>query len=155
MARYNTAILTIVSNNESYQIVRHNWAREMPDSKMIREGKYPGLWLSAPATDYVGLARSQGVDGEAVTTVKDLEPALRRGMDAHHAREPAVPDRGVGGARGYRRRLHLVPGLAALGGSGRPICVVGALGCTLDVQQVRLACSHRAPPRSWTCLSRL
>jgi thiamine pyrophosphate-dependent acetolactate synthase large subunit-like protein len=81
MARYNTAILTIVSNNESYQIVRHNWAREMPDSKMIREGKYPGLWLSAPATDYVGLARSQGVDGEAVTTVKDLEPALRRGMD--------------------------------------------------------------------------
>ena len=81
MARYNTAILTIVSNNESYQVVRHNWAREMPDSKMIREGKYPGLWLTAPATDYVGLARSQGVDGEAVTTVKDLEPALRRGMD--------------------------------------------------------------------------
>ena len=27
MARYNTAILTVVSNNESYQIVRHNWAR--------------------------------------------------------------------------------------------------------------------------------
>jgi thiamine pyrophosphate-dependent acetolactate synthase large subunit-like protein len=81
MARYNTAVLTIVSNNESYQIVRHNWAREMPDAKMIREGKYPGLWLSAPATDYVGLARSQGVDGEAVTTLKDLEPALKRGMD--------------------------------------------------------------------------
>ena len=81
MARYNTAVLTIVSNNESYQIVRHNWAREMPDAKMIREGKYPGLWLSAPATDYVGLARSQGVDGEAVTTVKELEPALRRGME--------------------------------------------------------------------------
>jgi len=81
MARYNTAILTIVSNNESYQIVRHNWAREMPDSKMIREGKYPGLWLSAPATDHVALARSQGVEGEAVTTVKELEPALRRGMD--------------------------------------------------------------------------
>ena len=49
MARYNTAVLTIVSNNESYQIVRHNWAKEMPDAKMIREGKYPGLWLSAPA----------------------------------------------------------------------------------------------------------
>src|SRR5215467_6544068 len=82
MARYNTAILTVISNNETYQVVRHNWARDMPDAKMIREGKYPGLWLSAPATDYVGLARSQGVDGECVTTVKDLEPALRRGMDA-------------------------------------------------------------------------
>jgi thiamine pyrophosphate-dependent acetolactate synthase large subunit-like protein len=81
MARYNTAILTVVSNNESYQIVRHNWAKDMPDAKMIRDGKYPGLWLSAPAVDYVGLARSQGVDGECVKTVQDLEPALRRGME--------------------------------------------------------------------------
>jgi benzoylformate decarboxylase len=81
MARYNTAVLTIVSNNESYQIVRHNWAKDMPDSKMIREGKYPGLYLSAPAVDYVALARAQGVEGESVTTVKELEPALRRGLD--------------------------------------------------------------------------
>jgi benzoylformate decarboxylase len=81
MARYNTAVLTIVSNNETYQVVRTNWAREMPDSKMVREGKYPGLYLGAPATDYVALARSQGVEGEAVTTRKELEPALRRGLD--------------------------------------------------------------------------
>jgi len=81
MARYNTAILTIVSNNESYQIVRHNWAKDMPDSKMIRDGKYPGLFLGAPAVDYVALARAQGVDGEAVSSPKDLEPALRRGLD--------------------------------------------------------------------------
>ena len=81
MARYNAAVLTIVSNNESYQIVRHNWAREVPDSKMVRDGTYPGLYLSAPATDYVALARAQGVDGECVTTAKELEPALRRGVD--------------------------------------------------------------------------
>ena len=81
MARYNTAVLTIVSNNETYQIVRTNWAREMPDSKMVREGKYPGLFLGAPAIDYVSLARAQGVDGERVATVKELEPALRRGLD--------------------------------------------------------------------------
>jgi benzoylformate decarboxylase len=81
MARYNTAVLTIVSNNESYQIVRHNWAKDMPDAKMHIDGKYPGLYLSAPAMDYVGLARSQGVEGEAVTSPKDLEPALRRGLD--------------------------------------------------------------------------
>lgn len=81
MARYNTAVLTVVSNNETYQVVRTNWAREMPDSKMVREGKYPGLYLGGPAVDYVALARSQGVDGERVATVKDLEPALRRGMD--------------------------------------------------------------------------
>jgi thiamine pyrophosphate-dependent acetolactate synthase large subunit-like protein len=81
MARYNTAILTVVSNNETYQIVRHNWARQMPDTKMVREGKYPGLHLGGPATDYVALARAQGVDGEHVTTVKELEPALRRGVE--------------------------------------------------------------------------
>jgi thiamine pyrophosphate-dependent acetolactate synthase large subunit-like protein len=81
MARYNTAVLTIVSNNETYQVVRTNWAREVPDSKMVRDGRYPGLFLGAPATDYVGLARAQGVEGEAVTTVKDLEPALRRGVE--------------------------------------------------------------------------
>jgi len=81
MARYNAAVLTIVSNNESYQIVRHNWAREVPDSKMVREGRYPGIYLGAPATDYVALARAQGVDGERVATSKELEPALRRGLE--------------------------------------------------------------------------
>ena len=81
MARYNTAILTVVSNNESYQVVRHNWHKDMPDAKMFREDKYPGLWLSAPAVDYVGLARAQGVEGESVTSTKELEPALRRGME--------------------------------------------------------------------------
>jgi benzoylformate decarboxylase len=81
MARYNTAVLTIVSNNESYQVVRHNWYKDMPHAKMFREDKYPGLWLSNPMVDYVGLARSQGVDGEAVTSPKDLEAALKRGLD--------------------------------------------------------------------------
>ena len=81
MARYKTPILTIVSSNETYQIVRHNWANQMPDTKMVREGKYPGLYLGDPATDYAALARAQGVEGEAVTTLKDLAPALRRGLD--------------------------------------------------------------------------
>jgi len=81
MARYNTAILTVISNNETYQVVRTNWAREVPDSKMVHTGKYPGLYLDAPATDYAGLARSQGVEGETVKTLKELEPALRRGVD--------------------------------------------------------------------------
>ena len=81
MARYNTAVLTVISNNETYQVVRTNWAREVPDSKMVHTGKYPGLYLDAPATDYAALARSQGVDGETVKTLKELEPALRRGVE--------------------------------------------------------------------------
>jgi len=81
MARYNTAILTVISNNETYQVVRTNWAREVPDSKMVHTGKYPGLYLDAPATDYAALARSQGIEGETVKILKDLEGALRRGVD--------------------------------------------------------------------------
>jgi benzoylformate decarboxylase len=81
MARYNTAMLIVVSNNETYQIVRHNWANQMPDSKMVRDGKYPGLTLGAPSVDYVALARAQGVEGEPVTKVKELESALRRGLE--------------------------------------------------------------------------
>src|SRR2546430_16700128 len=51
MARYNTAVLTVVSNNESYQVGRHNWYKDMPDTKKFRENKDPGLWLSDPAVD--------------------------------------------------------------------------------------------------------
>lgn len=81
MARYNTAILTIVSNNDSYQIVRQNWAREAPDSLMVRDGKYPGIYLSGPRIDYAALAQSQGVEGERVTEPGELEAALKRGVE--------------------------------------------------------------------------
>jgi benzoylformate decarboxylase len=81
MARYKTGMLIVVSNNDSYQIVRHNWAKDMPDSKMVRDGKYPGLTLGAPMVDYAGLARAQGVDGETVSKPKDLEQAIKRGLE--------------------------------------------------------------------------
>jgi benzoylformate decarboxylase len=102
MARYNTAVLTVVSNNESYQVVRHNWYKDMPDAKMFRDDKYPGLWLSDPPVDYVALANAQGVEGECVKTVKDLEPALRRGLDVTtrgnrpYVVEVAVQREGIG-----------------------------------------------------------
>jgi benzoylformate decarboxylase len=102
MARYNTAVLTVVSNNESYQVVRHNWHKDMPHAKMFREDKYPGLWLGDPPVDYVSLARAQGVDGECVKTVKELEPVLRRGVEITtrenrpYVIEVAVAREGVG-----------------------------------------------------------
>ena len=74
-------VLTIVSNNESYQVVRQNWAREAPESRMVKEGKFPGLFLGGPSIDYAALARSQGVSGERVTHPSDLEAALKRGVD--------------------------------------------------------------------------
>ena len=113
MARYNTAVLTVVSSNESYQVVRHNWYKDMPNAKMFREDKYPGLWLSDPAVDYVGLARAQGVEGECVKTVKELEPALRRGLDITtrgnrpYVVEVAVAREGIGAESTWHQDWHL------------------------------------------------
>ena len=92
MARYNTAVLTVVSNNESYQIVRHNWAKDMPDAKMIREGKYPGLYLGAPMIDYVGARALAGRRRRARDAPKDLEPALRRGLEKIRENRPYLLD---------------------------------------------------------------
>jgi thiamine pyrophosphate-dependent acetolactate synthase large subunit-like protein len=102
MARYNTAILTIVSNNDSYQVVRHNWYKDMPEAKMFRDDKYPRLWLGDPPVDYVALAGAQGVEGECVKTLKELEPALQRGVDVTtrdnrpYVVEVAVQREGIG-----------------------------------------------------------
>jgi thiamine pyrophosphate-dependent acetolactate synthase large subunit-like protein len=58
--------------------------------------------LGSPMVDYVGLARSQGVDGETVTKVQDLEPALRAGLrrvveeNRPYLLEVAVAREGVG-----------------------------------------------------------
>ena len=103
MARYNTAILTVVSNNESYQIVRHNWAKDMPDAKMVRDGKYPGLWLERSRRR---LRRPRPLAGRggrgASIPSKELEPALRRGLDITtrgnrpYVVEVAVAREGVG-----------------------------------------------------------
>src|SRR5439155_17413282 len=51
------------------------------------------------------------------------------------------------------RRLAAGPFSPSWGRREGPIGVVGALGCTLNVQRVRLACSHRAPPCRWTLLA--
>src|SRR2546422_10081468 len=41
-APYNTATLTRVSNNETYQVVRTHCARAGPQRAMVRTGKHPG-----------------------------------------------------------------------------------------------------------------
>src|SRR5437870_13899658 len=50
------------------------------------------------------------------------------------------------------RRRNEFWGEASEGGRSPPPSGVGALGCTLNVQRVRLACTLRAPPCSWTLL---
>src|SRR6266536_4449255 len=53
------------------------------------------------------------------------------------------------------RRRNDFWGEASEGGRSPPPSFVGALGRTLNVRRVRLACGPRAPPCSWTLLTAL
>ncbi len=90
MTRYAVPVLTIVWNNHNYQTVRHGFTRF--GGKMAKSGHYPGLHLGDPYIDYVGLAKSQGVDGEKATTASELAVALERGVAATRAGSPYLID---------------------------------------------------------------
>jgi len=80
-ARYKTAMLIVVSNNESYQIVRHNWANQnarqqdgartasIPVSPSARPWSTTSGWRARRAWR---VRPSQG---------QELETALRRGLE--------------------------------------------------------------------------
>jgi len=88
MARYSVPVLTIVWNNRNYQTVRHAYARF--DGKMAKSGHYAGMHLGNPNIDFIGLAKSQGVDGEKADSASAFEKALQRGIAATRRGEPYV-----------------------------------------------------------------
>jgi len=90
MARYEVPVLMIVWNNHNYQTVRHGFSRFQ--GKMAGSGHYTGMHLGNPDIDFVGLAKSQSVDGEKVTSASDLRGALDRGIAATRAGSPYVLD---------------------------------------------------------------
>jgi thiamine pyrophosphate-dependent acetolactate synthase large subunit-like protein len=77
-ARYHIPILTVVWNNQNYQTVR--FAYHEYGGRMVKSGKYAGMYLGDPDIDFVKLAESQGVSGERVASGNDLRSALRRGI---------------------------------------------------------------------------
>ncbi len=90
MARYSVPVLTIVWNNRNYQTVRHGFSRF--NGKMAKSGHFAGMYLGDPDIDYVGLAKSQGVDGERASTASEFSVALERGVAATRRGEPYVID---------------------------------------------------------------
>jgi benzoylformate decarboxylase len=78
--RYQVPVLTVVWNNHNYQTVRHAYANYK--GKMEKTGHYAGMYLGEPDIDFAQLAASQGVKGEKVTSGKDIDAALKRGIQA-------------------------------------------------------------------------
>lgn len=85
-ARYHIPILTVVWNNHNYQTVR--FAYHEYGGRMVKSGKYAGMYLGDPDIDFVKLAESQGVSGERVASGNDLQTALKRGIAATRDGKP-------------------------------------------------------------------
>ena len=85
-ARYHIPILTVVWNNQNYQTVR--FAYHEYGGRMVKSGKYAGMYLGDPDIDFVKLAESQGVSGERVASGNDLRAALKRGIAATRDGKP-------------------------------------------------------------------
>ena len=88
--RYGIPVLTIVWNNKNYQTVRRSFARY--NGKMAGTGHYAGIYLGDPDIDFVTLAKSQGVEGEKVTSPADIAPAIKRGIQKTKDGKPYLID---------------------------------------------------------------
>jgi len=89
-ARYGIPVLTIVWNNRNYQTVRHAYSAYK--GRMASSDHYVGMYLGNPDIDFTKLAQSQGVDGERVERVDQLEAALRRGRKVTDSGKPYLLD---------------------------------------------------------------
>ena len=77
-ARENLDITTLLLNNRSYAILRHELANV--GAQNVGRKALDMLDLSRPDLDFVMLARGMGVPGERVTTMDELNAALARGL---------------------------------------------------------------------------
>lgn len=76
VAHYRLPITYVVLNNASYAILKAGMLRMGLDS--AKRGIYPGMDLVDPEIDYVGLARSLGVQAERVEKPGDLKAILEK-----------------------------------------------------------------------------
>jgi benzoylformate decarboxylase len=82
-AREQTPVLFVVLNNGEYRVLK--MITDRMGGPWGGSGMPVGLDIEKPAVDFVGLARSFGVEAERVTAAAELRPALSRGV---HARQP-------------------------------------------------------------------
>jgi acetolactate synthase-1/2/3 large subunit len=77
-ARENLNITTVLLNNKSYAILRHELANV--GAQNVGRKALDMLDLSRPDLDFVGLARGMGVPGERVDTMEEFNKAVARGL---------------------------------------------------------------------------
>ena len=77
-ARENLNVTTVILNNRSYAILRHELTNV--GAQNVGRKALDMLDLSRPDLDFVALARGMGVPGERVDTMDDFNKAVARGL---------------------------------------------------------------------------
>jgi acetolactate synthase-1/2/3 large subunit len=77
-ARENLNVTTVIFNNRSYAILRHELTNV--GAQNVGRKALDMLDLSRPDLDFVMLARGMGVPGERVDTMDDFNKAVARGL---------------------------------------------------------------------------
>jgi benzoylformate decarboxylase len=77
-AHYRLPVIWVIFNNTSYRILKQRLV--MLRGLAEQADKFVGMELSDPAIDFVGLARSLGIEGERAATVKDATDLISKAL---------------------------------------------------------------------------
>jgi benzoylformate decarboxylase len=83
-ARHQIPVTFVIANNSQYRILKV--CGEVLDLTGLSDPRCVGIQLGNPAVDYVGLARSLGVDAERVTEPDELSERVRASLRGDHCR---------------------------------------------------------------------
>jgi benzoylformate decarboxylase len=89
-SRYDVPVIIVVFNNRSYEGPRERMAMISQRSK--EEFKDMACYIGDPDVDFVGIAKSFGIKGEAVSSPNDIKPAMKRAIQATKDGRPYLID---------------------------------------------------------------
>jgi benzoylformate decarboxylase len=82
-ARYRLPIVWVIFNNTSYRILKQRLV--MLRGLAEQADNFVGMELNDPAIDFVGLARSLGIEGQRAATVKDATDLIGKALKDNKA----------------------------------------------------------------------
>ena len=77
-AHYRLPVIWVIFNNLSYRILKQRLV--MLRGLAEQADKFVGMELTDPAIDFVGLARSLGIEGQRAATVKDATDLIGKAL---------------------------------------------------------------------------
>jgi len=89
--QYRVPVLVVICNNQGYVSQEWNLYKYFPSGYALRDNNPYGRVIE-PTPDYAAIAPAFGAHGECVTDPAQLEPAIRRGLEAVAAGRLALLD---------------------------------------------------------------